>query len=220
MHLTSLKAAWYEAKRRCLDSQNPSYPFYGGKGIKFCEEWLNFSVFSDWAVKNGYEKGKVLLRRNKDKDYAPRNCFWGNPDQISTQNTYKKKLKKINSKKNRMKNKKKIAEIQKRYYKNNPVKIKKNIAKYQKTKKYREYMSNYRNTNIRANLYSRWNSMLHRKGAPICPEWEDFDTFFRWAIRHGFTLNTRLNRIDKAGELCPENCFWSEPLNANKKEKK
>lgn len=63
-----LNSVWDGIKRRCYQKDTDSYPFYGGKGVIMCQEWLNdFKAFYDWAIANGWEKGLQI-----DKDIIPR----------------------------------------------------------------------------------------------------------------------------------------------------
>ena len=36
---------WCGMKQRCLNQNHTGYKDYGGRGIKICEEWLDFNVF-------------------------------------------------------------------------------------------------------------------------------------------------------------------------------
>src|SRR5690625_110605 len=67
---------------RCYVETNPAYEYYGGKGIKVCEEWNNFDKFLNfyhWAMENGYKEGLQLDRIDVDEDYSPENCRWVTP---------------------------------------------------------------------------------------------------------------------------------------------
>lgn len=71
---SSLYKSWHGAKSRCSLKTHSSYHNYGGRGIKFCEEWHDFSVFKEWALSNGYKKGLDLDRIDNEGHYSPDNC--------------------------------------------------------------------------------------------------------------------------------------------------
>lgn len=60
---------------RCIYPSASNYEYYGGRGIKVCEEWRNKpEVFIPWAIENGWEPGKEIDRIDNDADYEPSNC--------------------------------------------------------------------------------------------------------------------------------------------------
>lgn len=60
---------------RCLNENNEKYKYYGGKGVKVCNEWLSsFDNFIKWAQDNGYEDNLTIDRISTDGDYCPENC--------------------------------------------------------------------------------------------------------------------------------------------------
>ena len=64
-------------KRRCYAIEDEDYRWYGAKGIKICDEWLNNpKAFEDWAMLNGYNDGLTIDRKEENKDYCPENCRW------------------------------------------------------------------------------------------------------------------------------------------------
>lgn len=66
---------WSNMKSRCLNAKNPSYRFYGGRGIKVCERWLTFANFlADMGERP--EEGLELDRINNERGYEPGNCRW------------------------------------------------------------------------------------------------------------------------------------------------
>ena len=68
---------FYMIKRRCYDPTNPNYKYYGGVGIKVCQEWLeNTKSFVLWSLHNGYDDNLQIDRIDFKKDYCPQNCRW------------------------------------------------------------------------------------------------------------------------------------------------
>jgi hypothetical protein len=63
-------------KLRCSDPKCNSWSCYGGKGIKVCEQWVEFTAFYEWAMAHGYADGLTIDRIDSDSDYKPANCQW------------------------------------------------------------------------------------------------------------------------------------------------
>ncbi len=63
--------------QRCTNPSNPLYPFYGGRGVMVCEEWLNdFKTFYDWCISNGWQDGLEIDKDTKGGNiYSPDNCL-------------------------------------------------------------------------------------------------------------------------------------------------
>lgn len=81
----SLYNVYKDMKRRCYNPNRANYKYYGGKGIRVCDEWLkSFKNFKEWAIKNGYKYESTLSRENRlsldridpNKNYEPSNCRW------------------------------------------------------------------------------------------------------------------------------------------------
>lgn len=72
---------WAAMLDRCYNPNNRKYPIYGGNNVYVCEEWKNdSSSFINWALNNGWEKGKFLdkdilcKKLNLPKHYSPQTC--------------------------------------------------------------------------------------------------------------------------------------------------
>lgn len=83
---------WIHMKQRCYDPNLKMYKYYGGRGIKVCDEWRNnYEAFREWAYENGYDDSLParecsLDRIDSNGDYEPGNCRWTD---IYTQNNNK-----------------------------------------------------------------------------------------------------------------------------------
>lgn len=70
---------WISMKQRCCNPKNRKYPYYGGRGIRVCDEWQEYETFRAWAYANGYnEKAKygdsTIDRIDVNGNYEPNNC--------------------------------------------------------------------------------------------------------------------------------------------------
>ena len=63
--------------RRCYISDSRDYRFYGAKGIKVCQEWIDDpKSFETWALNNGYKYNLTIDRKKSELNYCPENCRW------------------------------------------------------------------------------------------------------------------------------------------------
>jgi hypothetical protein len=71
--------SFYTMHDRCSRESHIGYADYGGRGIKVCDAWCDFSVFlSDMGER---PEGTSLDRIDVNGDYTPSNCRWATPSE-------------------------------------------------------------------------------------------------------------------------------------------
>lgn len=68
--------AWINMKDRCYNKNYSYYSYYGGRGIRVCDEWVNSfqTFFRDMSPT--WQKGLSLDRIENEGNYGPTNCRW------------------------------------------------------------------------------------------------------------------------------------------------
>lgn len=86
---TKIYETWCHIKQRCFDENDPRYNYYGGRGIKMCDEWKDdFQAFYDFVsmLPHFEEKGYSIDRINNNGNYEPDNVRWATKE-IQNNNT-------------------------------------------------------------------------------------------------------------------------------------
>lgn len=73
--------SWLAMRHRCANPNDPSYPRYGGRGIRVCERWESYDNFV--ADMGHRPEGTTLDRIDNAGNYEPGNCKWSTPSEQS-----------------------------------------------------------------------------------------------------------------------------------------
>ncbi len=89
---------WIRIKDKCYNKKCLEYKKYGEKGIKLCDEWLDYNNFRQFVTSDpNYLNLKYYFYRfDSNMDFTPENCKWMDKKEISYYQYHNKiKIKKI-----------------------------------------------------------------------------------------------------------------------------
>jgi hypothetical protein len=82
--------SWCSMKTRCNNAAASNYSYYGGRGIKICERWEDYTSFlADMGRKPS--PSHTLDRIDNSGDYTPGNCRWATKTEQSRNQRPKRK---------------------------------------------------------------------------------------------------------------------------------
>lgn len=70
---------------------------------------------------------------------------------------------------------------------------------------YRLFRSMHNRCELATSVGYKWYG---EKGIRVCPEWDDYEVFAKWARSHGYEKGLTIDRKDPSKDYEPSNCEW------------
>jgi hypothetical protein len=83
---------WCGIKTRCYNERESCYPYYGGRGIRVCDRWLN--SFENFLADMGDKPSAKhsIERKDVNGHYEPNNCCWATQEEQANNKTDTKRF--------------------------------------------------------------------------------------------------------------------------------
>jgi hypothetical protein len=85
-----MMARWVSIWKRCYLPEDCNYKYYGARGIRVCQEWMDFQAFYSFWGDPPFEDA-TIGRIDNDGNYEPSNCEWQSQEQQNN-NTRRSRL--------------------------------------------------------------------------------------------------------------------------------
>lgn len=85
-----LYSVWSGMHTRCRNKNEPSYKYYGARGIKVCDRWAKFANFA--KDMSDRPEGFSLGRIDGNGNYCPENCRWESAKQQARNKSNNRKI--------------------------------------------------------------------------------------------------------------------------------
>ena len=89
MYYTRTYKRWAGMLQRCTNENRPDYNYYGNRGIRVCDKWLNFKGF--YEDMGDCPEKLTLDRIDTNGNYCKENCRWADR-KTQSRNTRKNRI--------------------------------------------------------------------------------------------------------------------------------
>ena len=81
-----LYRVWSMLRDRCGNPNARDFRNFGGRGVRLCEAWGDYSGFRAWALSHGYPTDLSIQLIDRTGNFEPANCCWAKAYNYRTPN--------------------------------------------------------------------------------------------------------------------------------------